>query len=83
MTVAHSLMVDELAGWKAVLGRRCREAEVALKGLLSERRHITEQLHTAARSDTWLHGLGQTCSSVYPQSALLVSHCPSWYFALL
>ena len=43
-------MVDELAGWKAVLGRRCRETEAALKALLTERRQVTEQLHAAARS---------------------------------
>ena len=54
-------MVDELAGWKAVLGRRCRETEAALRALLTERRQVTEQLLSAARSVSagWsgLHGV--------------------------
>ncbi|XP_043193591.1 golgin-45-like [Amphibalanus amphitrite] len=50
--MACSLMVDELAGWKAVLGRRCRESEAALKALLEERRQIADQLRASARSLT-------------------------------
>ncbi|XP_037076411.1 uncharacterized protein LOC119097487, partial [Pollicipes pollicipes] len=47
--MACSLMVDELAGWKAVLGRRCREAEASLRAMLAERRQTTYLLETAAR----------------------------------